>query len=92
MSAASLPSAEHFDRWYVDMAASPVRDELVRRHLGLPAHMLSTSALIWEAIAEVGAALGASADPALSALRDEGARVLENGHLSRRVMATATAQ
>jgi SAM-dependent methyltransferase len=57
MSAGLLPSAEHFDTWYADMVASPAKDELVSRHLGLPAHVLSTSLLTWEAIAEVGAAL-----------------------------------
>jgi SAM-dependent methyltransferase len=39
------------------MVASPVRDELVRRHLSLPAHVPSSSLLTWDAIAEVGAAL-----------------------------------
>jgi hypothetical protein len=57
MSAGSLPSAEHFDTWYADMVASQARDELVVRHLRLPAHMLSTSLLTWDAIAEVGAAM-----------------------------------
>lgn len=52
-----MPSAEQFDRWYADMVASPVRDELVRRHLGLPAHVPSSSLLTWDAIAEVGATL-----------------------------------
>lgn len=52
-----MPSAEHFDKAYADMAVSPARDELVRRHLGLPVHLLSTSLLTWDAIAEVVAAL-----------------------------------
>src|ERR1019366_5591975 len=30
------PSAEYFDGWYADMAASPVKDEIMQRHLGLP--------------------------------------------------------
>ncbi|GAB1646665.1 hypothetical protein KRMM14A1259_70880 [Krasilnikovia sp. MM14-A1259] len=50
-------SAEYFDEWYTDMVASAVKDEIVRRHLGLPAHLLSTSLLSWEAVGEVAAAL-----------------------------------
>jgi SAM-dependent methyltransferase len=57
MSTPPRLSAEHFDQWYANMAASPAKDEIVRRHLGLPAHMLSTSLLPWDAIAGVSAAL-----------------------------------
>jgi SAM-dependent methyltransferase len=57
MSTPSRLSAEHFNEWYANMVASPAKDEIVRRHLGLPAHMLSTSLLPWDAIAEVSAAL-----------------------------------
>jgi SAM-dependent methyltransferase len=57
MSTGSRPSAEYFDQWYANMVGSPAKDEIVRRHLGLPAHMLSTSLLTWDAIAEVSAAL-----------------------------------
>jgi SAM-dependent methyltransferase len=46
-------SPEYFDGWYADMAASPVKDEIMRRHLGLPPHLLSTSGLTGEGIAEV---------------------------------------
>jgi hypothetical protein len=53
----SPPSADHFDRWYANMTGSPAKDEIVQRHLGLPAHVLSTSLLTWDAIAEVVAAL-----------------------------------
>jgi SAM-dependent methyltransferase len=49
--------AAYFDGWYADMAGSPAKDELVRRHLGLPAGLLSTSLLGWEGIAEVTQAL-----------------------------------
>jgi len=49
--------AEYFDRWYADMTGSPVKDEIQQRHLGLPPHLLSTSLLGWEGIAEVVAAL-----------------------------------
>ena len=51
------PSAEDFDGWCVDMSGSPVKDEIQRRHLGLPPHLLSTSLLGWAAIAEVAEAL-----------------------------------
>jgi SAM-dependent methyltransferase len=46
-------SPEYFDGWYADMAASPVKDEIMRQHLGLPPHLLSTSGLTGEGIAEV---------------------------------------
>ena len=39
------------------MAGSPVKDEIEQRHLGLPPHLLSTSLLTWDGIAEVTAAL-----------------------------------
>ena len=44
---------QHFDNWYAAMATSPRRDEIVQRHLGLPAAMLSSSLLPWDGIAEV---------------------------------------
>jgi len=37
--------AEYFDHWYADMTGSPVKDEILQRHLGLPPHLLSTSVL-----------------------------------------------
>jgi SAM-dependent methyltransferase len=46
-------SPEYFDGWYADMAAAPVKDEIMRRHLGLPPHLLSTSGLTGEGLAEV---------------------------------------
>lgn len=49
--------AAYFDRWYVDMATAPVKDEIQQRHLGLPPGLLSTSLLTWEGIAEVVDAL-----------------------------------
>jgi SAM-dependent methyltransferase len=51
------PSAEHYDQWYANMVDSPARDEIVRRHLGLPADLPSTSLLTWDAIADVTSAL-----------------------------------
>jgi hypothetical protein len=50
-------SAEDLDGWYADMSGSPVKDEIQRRHLGLPPHLLSTSLLGRAAIAEVAEAL-----------------------------------
>ena len=49
--------AKSFDQWYADMAGSPRKDEIARRHLGLPPELLSTSLLPWEGIAEVAEAL-----------------------------------
>jgi 2-polyprenyl-3-methyl-5-hydroxy-6-metoxy-1,4-benzoquinol methylase len=49
--------AQYFDGWYADMARSTVLDEIQQRHLGLPPHLLSTSLLGWEGIAEVTGAL-----------------------------------
>lgn len=49
--------AEYFDGWYADMAASPVKDDIAQRHLGLPPHLLSTSLLGWRGVADVTAAL-----------------------------------
>jgi SAM-dependent methyltransferase len=51
------PSAKYFDSWYADMAGSPVKDEIVQRHLGLPPTLLSTSLLGWAGIGEVATAL-----------------------------------
>src|SRR4051812_48241429 len=50
-------SATYFDGWYADMSASPAKDALVRRHLGLPPELLSTSLLGWDGIADVVAGL-----------------------------------
>jgi SAM-dependent methyltransferase len=49
--------AAYFDRWYADMTGSAVKDEVVQRHLGLPPHLLSTSLLSWDGLAEVTSAL-----------------------------------
>ena len=49
--------ATYFDHWYADMAASPVRDAIVARTLGLPPELHSTSQLTWQGIAEVTEAL-----------------------------------
>jgi SAM-dependent methyltransferase len=49
--------AEYFDSWYADMTGSPVKDEIQQRHLGPPPHLLSTSLLGWDGIAEAAAGL-----------------------------------
>jgi SAM-dependent methyltransferase len=49
--------AQYFDDWYADMTGSPVKDQIQRRHLGLPPRLLSTSLLSWAGIAEVTEAL-----------------------------------
>jgi SAM-dependent methyltransferase len=53
MAAAVDRSAEYFDGWYADMVGSPVKDEILQRHLGLPPELLSTSLLTWDGLAEV---------------------------------------
>jgi SAM-dependent methyltransferase len=50
-------SAEYFDSWYANMASSGISDEIQQRHLGLPAHLLSTSLLTWDGIGDVTRAL-----------------------------------
>jgi SAM-dependent methyltransferase len=65
MEAASGLSAEGFDRWYADMTVSPVKDEIQQRCLDLPAHLLSTSLLGWDGVAEVAAALRLSSGQTL---------------------------
>jgi hypothetical protein len=48
--------ADYFDGWYADMTGSPAKDEIQQRCLGLPPHLLSTSLLGWDGIAEATAA------------------------------------
>ena len=50
-------SAGYFDGWYADMVESPRKDDIVRRHLGLPSYLQSTSVLPWDGIADVVTAL-----------------------------------
>ena len=50
-------TAAYFDGWYADMVGSPVKDDILARHLGLPPGLMSTSMLGWDGIAEVVAAL-----------------------------------
>jgi ubiquinone/menaquinone biosynthesis C-methylase UbiE len=49
--------AAYFDKWYADMSASPRRDEIPSRVLGLPPELESTSLLPWVGIADVAEAL-----------------------------------
>ncbi|MFD4637733.1 class I SAM-dependent methyltransferase [Lentzea sp. NPDC058436] len=52
-----MVSAEHFDRWYADRAESTQADDLVRRVLGLPDGLESTSLLGGAGLDEVVAFL-----------------------------------
>jgi len=45
--------AEYFDQWYADMAASPARDAVVARALGLPPELRSAGVLTEEGLAQV---------------------------------------
>jgi SAM-dependent methyltransferase len=65
MESQASPLAQYFDGWYADMAQAPVKDEIERRHLGLPSHMQSTSLLTWDGLAEVVEALRLSPDGTL---------------------------
>ena len=60
-SVGTVTSAEDFDRWYADRAASPLADELVRRTLALPPGLESTSVLSGAGLDEVVTALGLGA-------------------------------
>ena len=53
-------TAMYFDGWFADMVGSVAKDEIQQRRLGPPLHLLSTSLLSWEGIAEVVDALGLS--------------------------------
>lgn len=46
----------YFDRWYADMARTPVKDEIMQRHLG-PRHLMTTSAITWQGITELATSL-----------------------------------
>lgn len=61
----STSGAAYFDGWYADMVVSPRKDEIAQRHLGLPAHLLSTSLLSWSGLEEVSAGLRLSAGDVL---------------------------
>ncbi len=61
-AARAARDATYFDQWYADMSASPARDAIFARTLGLPPELKSTSHLTWEGIAEVVEALRLPAD------------------------------
>jgi SAM-dependent methyltransferase len=60
-----VTSAEDFDRWYAERVESPVADELVRRLLGLPPDLRSTSLLGGAGLDEVVAILDPRPDQVL---------------------------
>lgn len=49
----SALDAEYFDQWYADIVASPARDAIVARTLGLPPELQSAGVLTWQGLAEV---------------------------------------
>jgi SAM-dependent methyltransferase len=49
--------ATYFDGWYADMASTPAKDEIMQRHLGLPRHLVTTSTIPWQGIAELASGL-----------------------------------
>jgi SAM-dependent methyltransferase len=51
--AVPVRDAAYFDGWYADMAASPVRDAIIARAMGLPRELRFASVLPWQGIAEV---------------------------------------
>jgi SAM-dependent methyltransferase len=48
-----MRDAAYFDQWYADMAASPTRDAIVARTLGLPPELQFASALPWQGVADL---------------------------------------
>ena len=50
-------NASFFDRWYAEMGCSGLRDQIVRRALGLPSGMDASGLLPWAGVTEVTAAL-----------------------------------
>jgi SAM-dependent methyltransferase len=48
-----MRDAAYFDQWYADMAASPARDAIIARTLGLPLELQFASVLPWKGVAEV---------------------------------------
>lgn len=57
MSDGQPPSAEVFNEWYSNMANQTLTDEIKQRHLGLPSHVVSSSLLGVDGLAEVIEAL-----------------------------------
>ncbi len=49
----AMRDAAYFDQWYMDMAASPARDAIVARILGMPPELQFAGVLPWQGVAEV---------------------------------------
>jgi SAM-dependent methyltransferase len=49
----AMRDAAYFDQWYTDLAASPARDAIVARTLGLPPELQFAGVLTWHGLAEV---------------------------------------
>src|SRR5215510_14122207 len=54
----AVGDAAYFDQWYADMAASPTRDGIIARAMGLPPELGFPGVLSWQGLAEVTEALG----------------------------------
>ncbi len=52
-----MTDAEHFDAWYATLATSPAREDVVRRHLGLPPLLLVTGLVPWSGLGDVTTSL-----------------------------------
>ena len=48
-----MRDAAYFDNWYADMAASPARDAIIARTMGLPPELRFAGVLPWQGLAEV---------------------------------------
>jgi SAM-dependent methyltransferase len=48
-----IRDAAYFDRWYAAMVASPARDAIIARNLGLPSDLQDAGTLTWQGVAEV---------------------------------------
>ena len=49
----SALDSSYFDRWYADMEASPAKDAILARHLGIPSWLGSAGVLHWDAMTEI---------------------------------------
>ncbi len=58
--------SDYFDQWYADMQVSPVKDEIMRRNLGVPEDAGPVGILAWSALDEIADALGLDDDRVLA--------------------------